>query len=350
MTADRRQHLGAEAACPPSFLWHEQIGISWLGISRACAGDDAEAAGVAAADALGAAAAPRSAGAACAGDTGFAGADPAAPEFRGGLSARAGGVSPVPWDSLDLGLRTGDDPARVAENLALLARATGVDLPRAARISLEHGARVRLATGSGMAGAGDALVTTLPGLPLALTVADCFPLFLAAPGAVALAHCGWRGIAAGVAPATLAALCRAAGCDPSAARAWIGPGIGPCCYSLPEATACVFPEIARGAREESDAAGGGDSRATAGPAEGAQASLGGDPCRPSPTALAVDLAAWLRAQLAAAGIPAERIATSGLCTSCRAEWFYSHRRDRGKTGRMLAWIEALAPAGAALRE
>lgn len=268
------------------FAWHEQSGIVWLGLGPA----NPEPGG----------AARHAPGT----PSGTGGA------VRGGLSARSGGVSPHPWDSLNLGRRTGDRPDRIAENLERLARATGVDLTRAARIPLEHGARVRRVSAPGWADPGDALVTTVPGLPLAVTVADCFPVFLALPGAVAVAHCGWRGVAAAAAPAALASLCEAAGHPAAEALAWIGPGIGPCCYDL----------SAESARE-----------------------LPADALVHSPRAVdarrAVDLAAGLRAQLIDAGLSRASIATSGLCTACHPQHFFSHRRDRGRTGRMIAWIE-----------
>jgi YfiH family protein len=228
----------------------------------------------------------------------------------GGVSTRAGGTSTGHLSSLNLGTRVDDDPARVAANLERLSRAAGVPLDRAARLPLRHGAVVRTANGGGLAAPGDALVTRTPGLPLALTVADCYPVFLAArERAVALAHCGWRGAAAGLIPAAVRALESAGGLAARDLLGWVGPGIGPCCYELPPEDAAAFPPRFRGPA--------GSGRAGRTP---------------------IDLAAFIAAELRASGLPPGGVAASGHCTSCRGDLFYSHRRDAGLTGRMLAWI------------
>ena len=98
-----------------------------------------------------------------------------------------------------------------------------------ATISPVHGAGVVVATEPGQLGEADAVVTSTPGLPIAVATADCVPVGLAGERSVALAHAGWRGVVAGVVPAVLAAM-RSSG-DP-AARAVIGPHIGPCCYEV----------------------------------------------------------------------------------------------------------------------
>lgn len=92
-----------------------------------------------------------------------------------------------------------------------------------------HGSRVRRAAEPGLQGDGDALFTTCPGLPLAIGTADCYPVALEGPGAIGLAHMGWRGAAAGVVGVLRAAM-EAAGAAPE--RAAVGPGIGPCCYQV----------------------------------------------------------------------------------------------------------------------
>lgn len=233
-----------------------------------------------------------------------------------GLSTRRGGVSQGARESLNLGSRTGDDPRRIAENLRRLSLAVAAHLESAARIELQHGAEVRRATGPGSAGPGDVLVTRQSGLALALTVADCFPLFLVSENrGVALAHCGWRGILAGVVTAAVKDLVTLAGTEPRKLIAWIGPGIRSCCFTLPATLAARFPASSAEAPRDADTA-----------ARGA--------------GIHVDLAGTIAAQLSAAGLPSAGINTSDLCTSCRANLFYSHRRDDGRTGRMLAWIVA----------
>jgi len=237
---------------------------------------------------------------------------PPRPTVSGGISTRCGGVSPPPWASLNCSTRTGDSPQRVATNVARLARATGVDFDVAARIALEHGIRVRCATRGGACGPGDALVTTRTGVTLALTVADCIPLYLVTPGALALAHCGWRGVRDGIVPAVLLALAQCDATPRDAWWAWIGPGIGPCCFYLPRRAASAFPSQHWQRHDETD-----PQRETR-----------------------VDLAAIVRAALLEGGLRPRAVHSAAACTACRADLFYSHRRDRGRTGRMLAWIRS----------
>ncbi|MFH1143932.1 MAG: polyphenol oxidase family protein [Candidatus Eisenbacteria bacterium] len=228
-------------------------------------------------------------------------------QVAAGISTRSGGVSQGWLAQANYSLRVGDDPARVAENRRRLAEAADVPLSCAAGLALEHGARIHHVDGASPPLPGDGLVTTRGGLPLALTVADCLPLMLAAERrGVALVHCGWRGITVGIAAKAVAAVIRATGCEPSVMDAWIGPGIGPCCFNLPAVSAALFPSAFR---SES-----------------------------VPGFHAVDLAGALTHDLQQAGLAAQRIHRSRFCTACRDDLFYSHRRDRGRTGRMLAWI------------
>jgi copper oxidase (laccase) domain-containing protein len=90
---------------------------------------------------------------------------------------------------------------------------------------------------AGDLGEGDAAFTTVPGLPLVVATADCLPVVLEGPGGVGIAHAGWRGVIAGVAPALREAMA-AAGVP--AVRAAIGPGIGPCCFEVGADVAAQF--------------------------------------------------------------------------------------------------------------
>ncbi len=231
-------------------------------------------------------------------------------DARGGVTTRRGGESRGPWSSLNLGGRTGDDPGVVARNLDRLSEATGLPLARAARIGLVHGARVVAVDRGGPAGRADGLVTTRPEVVLALTVADCYPLLLAAEGrAVGIVHCGWRSAIDGIAGRAVARIVEESRVPAARLHAWIGPGIGACCFEVGAEVADRFPE---------------DVRHT----------------RPTPRGdrTHIDLTAFLRLELQGAGLPDERISAAGRCTACEPETFYSHRRDRGVTGRMLAWI------------
>jgi YfiH family protein len=153
------------------------------------------------------------------------------------------------------------------------------------------------------------LVTDTPGLLLALFFADCLPVLLADTErrAVGLAHAGWRGLVAGIVENTVAAMRDSFGTDPATLIAAVGPGIGPCCFEVGEEVAAHFPGATLRSPKKA---------------------------RPS-----VDLAAAAASRLEAAGVPAGQITLAGECTACGdpARWF-SHRRDRGHTGRMGALI------------
>jgi polyphenol oxidase len=201
------------------------------------------------------------------------------------FTTRRGGVSEGPYASLNLGLWTDDDAGRVRENRERLRAEVGAQ--RLAQGRQVHGTRV-VVDAEGIEEA-DGQVTTAPGVAAMVLVADCLPVALAGPDRVAMLHAGWRGLAGGVLEAGVEAT--------GAVCAAIGPGIGPCCYEV-----------------------GDDVRAVFGTGE--------------PT---LDLKAIARARLEAAGV--RDIHDCGLCTSCDAERFFSHRRDRGVTGRQagLAW-------------
>lgn len=201
------------------------------------------------------------------------------------------------------------------ENRRRLARALGIDPERATMVHQVHGAGVRDAAAplrpgrflGGLSGwpEGDALVTRTAGVALAVMGADCLPVLMwrrDAP-AVAAAHAGWRGLVDGVLEAALAALG-----DPARTAAWVGPGIGPCCYPVDAALRSRFA------------------------ARFSPATVRGD---------AVDLAGAAVGALVAAGVPAAHVRTVAACTSCEPARFYSYRRDGAATGRQagLVWID-----------
>ncbi|MEU5879632.1 peptidoglycan editing factor PgeF [Spirillospora sp. NPDC047279] len=171
------------------------------------------------------------------------------------FTARAGGVSRPPYDSLNLGGAVGDDAASVRDNRGRAAGALGIAAGRTVWMRQVHGADVAFVTGepggSGSPGDGlppvDAIVTTEPGLALAVLVADCAPVLLADPeaGVVGAAHSGRPGTAAGVVPALVAKM-RERGADPARMRAAIGPAACGDCYEVPDAmraeVAGVVPE------------------------------------------------------------------------------------------------------------
>jgi hypothetical protein len=208
------------------------------------------------------------------------------------FTARRGGVSAAPYDTLNLGRWTDDDPAAVAENLARLTRAAGIE--RLAQARQVHGSAVVPAPEAGSFPEADGVHTAEPGVGCLVLTADCLPVALVAPGgrAVAMVHAGWKGLAGGV----LEAGVRALGED--VAAAYIGPGAGPCCYEVGSEVHARFDTSGR----------------------------------------TLDLKGIAARRLRDAGVP--EVHDAGLCTMCDPERrFFSHRRDRGLTGRQagLAW-------------
>ena len=168
----------------------------------------------------------------------------------------------------------------------------------------------------GLLGEADAIVCALPGVPIGVVTADCLPVLIAAPsGAVAAAHAGWRGLAAGVLAEAVDALAAIA---PDARRgvAVIGPHIGASCYEID------VPVVH--ALEERFA----DDVATA--------------LRPTRTGHAeIDLARLAAVDLVRAGLAPERVATlADACTACDRERFHSYRRDGPRSGRLFHFITA----------
>ena len=214
------------------------------------------------------------------------------------FTTRIGGVSAGPFASLNLGRLTADDGANVDANRERVAQAAGHPRKRFLYGRQVHGSTVRRATeppGPQRPHAEeDGQATALAGHPALVFVADCLPVLLAADGAVAAIHAGWRGTAAGILAEGVAALGELGGEGP--VTALIGPGARGCCYEVGEEVHAAFAgyDARRGERN-------------------------------------LDLAAVVRAQLAAAGVA--EVHDVGLCTMCWFGLFFSHRRDRGVTGR-----------------
>lgn len=216
------------------------------------------------------------------------------------FSTRRGGVSMPPFESLNLGRSTEDEPANVAENRNRLLSSLGLSSARLATAGQVHGAVVAEVSAPGHTPECDALVTTTPGLALAVTTADCMSLLYHAPGALAAAHAGWRGVAAGMPLAALSAVRARSASGPERLTVHFGPCIRGCCYEVGEDVAARFP------------------------AEAVRTGFG----RPR-----LDLPTAARMALLTAGVPEECIFDTGACTSCEPHWYFSHRRDAGRTGR-----------------
>jgi hypothetical protein len=228
------------------------------------------------------------------------------PGARAGFSTRIGGVSEAPYEALNVAVLTGDEPDRVGENRRRLADALGRDPDGVVMGRQVHGTGLRrhdekqdprvYADVQRSPDEVDAQASSNPGLTPLVMVADCLPVAMVGPDGVAMAHCGWRGLAGGI-------VAEAAGSVEADAAA-IGPGIGPCCYEVGKEVLSAFEDLDGVARGRM-----------------------------------LDLSAVATALLERAGV--DTIEPSGLCTSCNPELFYSHRRDGGRTGRQagLVWID-----------
>jgi YfiH family protein len=220
------------------------------------------------------------------------------------FSTRRGGVSQGAYESLNLGILTDDEPELVRENRRRLAAAAELDSGAIAMGWQVHGAEIRewraAPEEAGYAEPGAALprvdghATAAEGVGLLVLVADCLPLGLASGAAVAMLHCGWRGLAAGIVERGLRRFA-----EPPVAA--IGPGIGPCCYEVGPEVLDAFSPLRGVARDGT-----------------------------------LDLRAIVRRKLEAGG--ARVVEDVDICTSCRPDLFFSHRRDRGVTGRQAGLI------------
>jgi len=245
-------------------------------------------------------------------------------EVRHGFSTRKGGVSRGHLASLNLrgAIPSGDDPAAVLENYRRFCGAVGTDVNAAVLSKQVHETTVRVCTAAD-AGKGlfserdytaDALVTDIKNLPLTVFSADCGIILLHDPvhQAIGAVHAGWRGCAAGIVEKTVQTMTAAYGSDPAELLAAIGPCIGRCCFE----TDSDVPDAMR-------------------------AALGAD-AEPYLEVRGpkwhVDLAGLNRQWLLKAGLSPEHIDTCGLCTACRPDLFWSHRKMGNARGAQIAMI------------
>ncbi|WP_373498050.1 polyphenol oxidase family protein [Desulfococcus sp.] len=228
------------------------------------------------------------------------------PGVRHGVFTRTGGGGSAPYASLNVGFGVGDRPEVVASNRGIVSRCMG-DLSLVF-IRQVHGAGVVVlksgdahAPASGRPLTGDALVTDIRGTGLVIQTADCQAVMLFDPRKQVAAniHSGWRGSVRNIIGETVRAMTSRFGCDPADIRAGIGPSLGPCCGEFVH----YREEIPREFWKYK-----GRNRH-------------------------FDFWAASRDQLSAAGILEENIFSSGLCTRCRTDLFFSYRKERS-TGRM----------------
>lgn len=232
--------------------------------------------------------------------------------LKHGIFSRLGGTSQAPFATLNLGGNVGDDPKSVRQNHEVMYAALNVEGARACTVWQVHGNDVVIAnapvSGRRWLAQADAMVTNRPGTSLTMRFADCTPIlfFDAVRGAIGVAHAGWRGTVQRVASRTALTMMREYGCKPQDIQALIGPSIGPDRYQVGE-------EVVEAV-------------------EGAFGTLEGL-IRRDPDDGTAYLNLWEANALDLRQVGVEQIEIAQLCTAERTDLFFSHRAERGKTGR-----------------
>jgi YfiH family protein len=233
-----------------------------------------------------------------------------------GVMTRLGGVSQGPFDSLNVGGTVGDDNAAVQINIQRSYEALDLDGTAACTVWQIHSADVIIAEtrspGRRWLTRADGIVTDRPNVPLSMRFADCLPILLYDPAhhAIGLAHAGWRGTVSGVVKNTLNTMQVAYGTQPADVEAAIGPGIGPDKFQ-------VGPEVVNAVESTFGAI--------------------DDLVRYADDGSAY-LNLWEANALALTRAGVHKIEIARMCTASRTDEFYSHRAEKGKTGRFGAII------------
>lgn len=227
------------------------------------------------------------------------------------VTGRRGGVSAAPYDTLNAGGHVGDDEVAVAENMRRIKKAVGVSHLWTARQVHGDGIAVIDKSPPPASMEADAVVVPVPGVAVGVLTADCLPVILADPvhKVAAAVHAGRKGAELNVAGKTVGLMARRFGCDPLDMRAALGPCIRQCCYGVDAGTAALFESCC------------GEKRLTG---EGDEKYL--------------DIAGAVADGLRAAGLAAESVYDSGVCTSCQNARFFSYRKDGGVTGRFVSGV------------
>ncbi|MBM7095853.1 peptidoglycan editing factor PgeF [Bacillus sp. H-16] len=245
-------------------------------------------------------------------------------ELEAGFSTRQGGTSQSPYDTLNLGLHTDDEYRDVINNRKLLTETAGFSLDSCVVSEQVHGSRIVEITqkhkGTGATSQStaipetDGIFTREKGILLTSMYADCVPLYFFAPkvGLTGLAHAGWKGTVANIAGSMIEAF-KEAGAEEDEILAAIGPSISMPCYEVDERVMNEVGKLPLG-------------------------NAGEIAKETTQHHYLLDLKEVNRKLLRSQGVKEDRIYTSSYCTYEQADLFYSHRRDQGKTGRMMSFI------------
>lgn len=247
------------------------------------------------------------------------------PSLSVGFTSRVGGRSTGEYHSMNMALHVNDKEEDVIYNRKLLASLIGFPYDAWTNAEQVHGNRIEVVNlshkGKGRFKQDDAikgtdgLVTDTPGILLTSFYADCVPLYFLDPEkkVIGLAHAGWKGTVLKIAEKMIETMKYSFGSDPEQIKVAIGSSIGQCCYEVNEEviqplkkTISMIPEGAIIDKQNGH--------------------------------YDLDLKKINREIVIYAGIKPQNIEISSWCTSCHTEWFYSHRKEKGKTGRMASWI------------
>ena len=237
-----------------------------------------------------------------------------------GFTSRHEGISRTPYNSLNLGTNTLDQPHNVEGNRNLLARAFDITPEALVTVRQVHGSDILVIDEPNedyshfLSVECDAVITNQPHVMIGVCVADCAPILLLDPEkqVIAVVHAGWQGTAAGLVTKTIAGMTSLFNCNPASVQAVIGPCIGKCCYEVDAPVRKAFAQT--GLIWEMCAEPGDEGK------------------------WRLDLAAANRSLLLAAGVREDALQVSDLCVSCHRELFFSYRRDNGETGRQMGFI------------
>lgn len=240
------------------------------------------------------------------------------------FSTRLGGVSEGEFISMNLAFNRGDDPEKVTENYKRICKSAGFEFESLTASAQDHHTYVRAVTAENR-GVGiykprdiqsvDALITNEKGVTLVTYYADCTPLFFVDTNkkAIGLAHAGWRGTVGRIGEKVVEKMTELYGTNPSDVVVAIGPAISLCCYEVDKPCADNFLAL-------TDL----DTKKFVFPKDGGK--------------FMIDLLEANRQILVAAGVNAENITLSDICTNCNSELLWSHRATKGHRGTMSAFM------------
>ena len=229
-------------------------------------------------------------------------------EVTAAFSTRKGGFSPKPYDTLNLGFTTADVPDNVAHNRAHFFKTLSIPEINTAKMSQVHSDNIFIAEEAGHLGTGDGIITdTIDVFPTGI-FADCAPVVVFEPQQkiAGLFHAGWRGLTCGTVKKGVEKIYRTYGAEPCNLLIGIGPHIKSCCFEIEKDVADIF--------DRKFIITGSDNN------------------------LHLRIEDVIINQLCSVGVLEKNIERNDYCTSCNNELFFSHRRSKGKTGRMMAVI------------